>query len=52
MLEGSSEDSARELLGKLKSEVSHETYTFALKRGESLNLEDVVADLLGPIHRL
>jgi predicted ATPase/DNA-binding CsgD family transcriptional regulator len=47
-LEGSIQDSANELLSKLEEELSHETFAAALKRGQELELDEVVADLVGP----
>jgi predicted ATPase/DNA-binding CsgD family transcriptional regulator len=47
-LEGSIRDSANALLSKLEDELSHETFAAALKRGQELELDEVVADLIGP----
>ncbi|MEA3439743.1 MAG: hypothetical protein U9R58_05620, partial [Chloroflexota bacterium] len=48
MLEGSIRDSARDLLAELEHELPPETYTAALERGQELELDEVIADLVGP----
>ncbi len=44
--EGRIRDSAQSLLGNLEAELPHETYAAAFKRGQALELDDVVAGLL------
>jgi len=41
-------DRAKALLANLENELSQETYMAALKRGELLELDDVVVELVGP----
>jgi hypothetical protein len=50
MLEGRIEDSAQELLAKLEGELPQETFTVALERGRELELDEVIATLVGPKH--
>jgi len=46
-LEGRIRDSAKGLLAKLEVELSPEVYSAALERGQELDLDDVVSDLIG-----
>jgi predicted ATPase/DNA-binding CsgD family transcriptional regulator len=46
-LEGRIRDSAKELLADLEKELAPEAYTAALERGGNLELDEVVADLIG-----
>jgi tetratricopeptide (TPR) repeat protein len=46
LLEGRIRDSAKELLTKLEDELSQETYSAALERGQELEVEVIVADLI------
>ena len=46
-LEGRIRDSAKGLLAKLEAELAPEIYSAALERGQKLELDDVVADLIG-----
>ncbi len=46
MLEGPIRDSAKVLLAELEDELPHETYITALERGQELELDEVIADLL------
>ena len=46
-LEGRIRDSAKGLLAKLEDELSPETFASALERGQELELDEVVADLIG-----
>jgi tetratricopeptide (TPR) repeat protein len=46
MFEGRIRDDAKELLTKLEDDLPHETYTAALERGQELELDEVIADLL------
>ena len=46
MLEGPIRDSAKVLLTELEDELPHETYTAALERGQELDLDEVLADLI------
>jgi hypothetical protein len=46
MHEGRIRDSAKELLAKLEAELPPETYAAALARGQELDLDGVVDDLL------
>ena len=48
MLEGRIRDSAKGLLAELEAELPPETYTAALERGQGLELDEVVASLIGP----
>jgi predicted ATPase/DNA-binding CsgD family transcriptional regulator len=48
MLEGRIRDSAEDLLAELEGKLSPETYRTALKCGRELELDAVIADLLGP----
>jgi tetratricopeptide (TPR) repeat protein len=48
MLEGRIEDSATDLLAKIEDELPQEIYTSALERGQELELDEIVADLIGP----
>jgi predicted ATPase/DNA-binding CsgD family transcriptional regulator len=50
LLEGRIRDSAKDLLTKLEDELSKETYTAALERGQELEVGGVVAELLGSKH--
>ncbi len=50
-LEGRISDSAVDLLAKLEDELPQETYTAALERGQALELDGVIADLVGPKRR-
>jgi predicted ATPase/DNA-binding CsgD family transcriptional regulator len=45
--EGRIRDNAKELLVKLEQELSPETYAAALERGQELDLDEVIADLIG-----
>ena len=47
MLEGRIRDSAEALLATLESELPRETFEAALERGRELDLDAVIADLLG-----
>ena len=47
-LEGRIRDSARNLLAELELKLSPESYTAALERGQGLDLEETVADLIAP----
>jgi predicted ATPase/DNA-binding CsgD family transcriptional regulator len=47
LLEGRIRDSAKDLLAKLADELPQETYTAALERGQELEVDGVVAELLG-----
>ncbi len=47
-LEGRIRDSAKDLLAKLEDELPHETYTAALERGQELELDEIIADLVPP----
>jgi len=49
MLEGPIRDSAMELLAELEPELPDAVYTAALESGRKLELDEVVADLLGSI---
>jgi len=49
--EGRIRDSAEALLAKLADELSPETYAAALERGQELELEGVVDDLVSPKRR-
>jgi predicted ATPase/DNA-binding CsgD family transcriptional regulator len=51
MHEGRIRDSAKDLLAKLENELPHETYTAALERGQELELDGVIADLLDAFKR-
>ena len=51
MHEGRIRDSAKGLLAKLEDELSKETYTAALERGQELELDGVIADLVNPYCR-
>jgi predicted ATPase/DNA-binding CsgD family transcriptional regulator len=46
-LEGRIRDSAEDLLSELEGELPHEVYTAALERGQEMELEEVVTDLVG-----
>jgi predicted ATPase/DNA-binding CsgD family transcriptional regulator len=46
-LEGRIRDSARGLLDKLESELPQDTYAAAVERGQELELDGIVADLIG-----
>lgn len=46
LLEGRIRDSAKDLLVKLEGNLSEETYTEALERGQALELDEVIADLV------
>ena len=48
MLEGRFRDSAKGVLAKIEAELPPEKYTAALERGQALDLDAVVADLIGP----
>ncbi|MFC2053571.1 LuxR C-terminal-related transcriptional regulator [Chloroflexota bacterium] len=48
MHEGRIRDSAKVLLAELEDELPHETYTAALERGQELELDGVIADLVPP----
>ena len=48
MLEGRIRDSAKDLLETLQSELDSESFAAALRRGEALDLEEVVDDLITP----
>jgi len=48
MFEGCIRDSAKDLLAELEDELPKETYTAALERGQELELDGVVADLVDP----
>jgi tetratricopeptide (TPR) repeat protein len=48
LLEGRIEDSATDLLAKIEDELPQEIYTSALERGQGLELDEVVADLIDP----
>jgi tetratricopeptide (TPR) repeat protein len=48
MFEGRIRDSAEALLAKLAGELSPETYAAALERGQELELEGVIDDLVSP----
>jgi len=52
MHEGRIRDSAKELLAELEDELPHETYTAALERGQELELDGVIADLLDASNRI
>jgi len=52
MHEGRIRDSAKVLLAKLEDELPHETYTAALERGQELELDGVIADLLDASKRI
>jgi tetratricopeptide (TPR) repeat protein len=45
--EGRFRDNAKELLVKLEQELSQDTYAAALERGQELDLDEVIADLIG-----
>ena len=47
MLEGRIRDSAKSLLAKLEPEIPPDVFTRALKHGQDLELDEVVADLIG-----
>jgi predicted ATPase/DNA-binding CsgD family transcriptional regulator len=47
-LEGRIRDSAKDLLAELEDELSHETFTAALERGQEMELDGIIADLVGP----
>lgn len=47
MMEGRVRDSAKDLLAKLEAELTLESYTAALERGQDLELDEVVAGLVG-----
>jgi tetratricopeptide (TPR) repeat protein len=47
LLEGRIRDDAEALLAILEDELSPETYMVALKRGQELELDEVIADLVG-----
>ncbi|NIS79274.1 MAG: AAA family ATPase [Anaerolineales bacterium] len=47
-LEGRIRDSAKNLLANLEDELSPEAYSAALERGQELELDEIVADLVGP----
>jgi tetratricopeptide (TPR) repeat protein len=51
LLEGRIRDSAKNLLAEIEHELPQETYTAALERGQELELDEVVADLVGPKRR-
>ena len=51
MFEGRIRDSAKGLLAKLEDELSQETFAAALERGQELELDGVIADLVGPKRR-
>jgi hypothetical protein len=51
MLEGRIRDSARGLLAKLESELPPQSLSAALERGQGLDLDEIVADLIGPKRR-
>ena len=51
MLEGRIRDSAKDLLAKLEGELSQETYKAALERGQELELDEIIIDLVSPKHR-
>jgi predicted ATPase/DNA-binding CsgD family transcriptional regulator len=51
-LEGRIRDSAKGLLSKLEGELSQETYTAALVRGQELELDEIMADLVKPKRRM
>ena len=46
-LEGRIRDSAKGLLANLEGEMSKDVYKTALKRGQELELYEVIADLIG-----
>lgn len=46
LLEGRIRDSAKDLLAKLEGELSKETYTAALERGNELELDEVIIELV------
>ncbi len=48
MLEGSIRDSAKGLLAELEVKLAPDVYSAALERGQQLELDEVVADLVGP----
>jgi predicted ATPase/DNA-binding CsgD family transcriptional regulator len=50
LLEGRIRDSAMDLLAKLQQELSKETFEAALERGQELEVDGVIAELLGPKH--
>ncbi len=51
-LEGRISDSANELLAIIEAELPQEKYLAALERGQELDLDEVVADLVGPKRRI
>jgi predicted ATPase/DNA-binding CsgD family transcriptional regulator len=51
MLEGPIRDSAKVLLAELEDELPQETYAEALKRGQQLELDGVIADLVDTFNR-
>lgn len=51
MLEGRIRDSAKGLLAKIEADLSPQAYTAALKRGQELELDEIIADLIGPQSR-
>jgi tetratricopeptide (TPR) repeat protein len=51
MLEGRIRDSARELLSKVELDLNPDSLSAALERGRDLNLDEVVAGLVGPTLR-
>ena len=51
MLEGPIRDSAKVLLAELEDELPQETYAAALERGQELELDEVIADLLDAFKR-
>jgi len=52
MLEGRIRDSAEELLVQLEAELSRETYTTALERGQALDLDGVVEEIITTNRRI
>jgi hypothetical protein len=47
MLEGRIRDSAKDLLAKLEDELPPESFMAALERGQELDLDEVIDELLG-----
>jgi len=50
LLEGRIEDSAADLLAKIEAELPQEIINSALERGQELELDEVVAGLIGQHH--
>ena len=48
LLEGRIRDSAKNLLAEIEVELPQETYTAALEIGKEMELDEIIADLVGP----